>query len=168
MEIMVYPNRGMVNQVNKMYLVLGDWSDDGHGKHEKVLVEVNKNVEEVQNAYKASCKLTGISFNNGEDYTEKGRHWEDIGKYQIAVEYEEARLSKEVEEILVKHGCPSDILDAYKEEPYQDTYVSLWFWFVSLSLSDMKYKLVEDNSVPNINGFWDKNLNAMFGYGLYL
>jgi hypothetical protein len=25
--------------MNKMYLVLGDWSDDGHGKTDKVLLE---------------------------------------------------------------------------------------------------------------------------------
>jgi len=62
--------------MNKMYLVLGDWSDDGHGKYEKVLVEVNKTIEEVQNAYKNSCKLTGISFNgSNEDFTGINRCW---------------------------------------------------------------------------------------------
>ena len=28
-----------------MYLVLGDWSDDGHGKYDKVLVESKKSVD---------------------------------------------------------------------------------------------------------------------------
>jgi len=153
--------------MNKMYLVIGDWSDDGHGKYEKVLVEVNKSVEEVQNAYKASCKLTGISFNGNEDYTEQGRDWEEAGKYQIAVDYEESKLTKETEEILIKHNCPADILDTYKEEQYVDTFVALWFWFVGLSLQELEYKVSKDD-IPNINGYWNKNLNAGFGYGLYL
>ena len=155
--------------MEQMYLVIGDWSDDGHGKYKKILLEVNKSVEEVQNAYKASCKLTGISFNSGnEDYTEKGREiYGEAEKYQIAVEYEDADLTNETEEILVKHGCPSDILETYKEEPYIDSFVSLWLWFVSLSLPDIKYELGQDSNIPNINGYWDKNLNAGFGYGLF-
>ena len=35
-----------------MYLVLGDWSEDGHGRSQKILVNVNKSVSEVQQAYK--------------------------------------------------------------------------------------------------------------------
>ncbi len=57
--------------MNKMYLVLGDPSQDGHSQYDKVLFEVNKTLEEVQQAYKDSCKLTGISFNHSYDYTEK-------------------------------------------------------------------------------------------------
>jgi hypothetical protein len=34
--------------MNKMYLVLGDWSDDGHGKYKKILVKCNKTVKEIQ------------------------------------------------------------------------------------------------------------------------
>jgi len=154
--------------MKQMYLVLGDWSDDGHGKYEKILLEVNKSVEEVQNAYKASCKLTGISFSNGnEDYTERARKYGEAEKYQIAVEYEQADLTNETEEILIKHNCPSEILETYKEEPYINSFVSLWLWFVSLSLPDIKYELGKDSDIPNINGYWDKNLNAGFGYGLF-
>ena len=36
-----------------MYLVLGDWSNDGHGKSEQVLFTANYPVEDIQNAYKA-------------------------------------------------------------------------------------------------------------------
>lgn len=42
-----------------MKLVLGDWSDDGNGKTEEFILEVNKTVAEIQEAYKQSCKLTG-------------------------------------------------------------------------------------------------------------
>jgi len=155
--------------MNKMYLVLGDWSEDGHGKSNKILVEVNKTVEEVQNAYKNSCKLTGISFNHDEDYTETDRHWEIADKYRIAVEYERFDLTDEVIEVLTKFNCPKDIIENYKEEAYENNYIALWFWFVSLSLSDIEYSIgsVKDD-IPCINGYWDKNLNVGFGYGLYV
>jgi len=152
--------------MNKMYLVLGDWSDDGHGKFEKILVEVNKTVEEVQNAYKASCKLTGIAFDHDEDYTETNRGWKEAEKYRIAVEYEDSNLSGEVLEILTKFGCPLKMLEYYNEDACQENYVKLWFWFINLSLPYLEYEIVADDT-PNINGYWSKNLNASFGYGLF-
>ena len=155
--------------MNKMYFVLGDWSDDGHGKSDKILVDVNKTVEEVQNAYKQSCKLTGISFNGNEDYTESGRGWEEVDKYRIAVEYENYNLSKEVLHVLLKFECPIEIFKNYQEEAYDRTYTALWFWFVKLSLPGLEYKIIkDDNGIPCINGYWSKNLNDTFGYGLYL
>ena len=38
-------------------LVLGDWSEDGHGISKNILVDCNcDNVIDIQNAYKESCK----------------------------------------------------------------------------------------------------------------
>ena len=33
--------------MNKMYLVLGDWSDDGHGKYDNILLQSNLSVKEI-------------------------------------------------------------------------------------------------------------------------
>ena len=154
--------------MNKMYLVLGDWSEDGHNQSDKILVEVNKTVEEVQNAYKASCKLTGISFNNGEDYTESGRNYKSAGRFHVAVEYEDSKLTPDVLDVLEKFKCHKEIVENYNEEAYEGNYIALWFWFVSLSLPNLNYKILnEGDGIPCINGYWDKNLNAGLGYGLY-
>jgi len=152
--------------MNKMYLVLGDWSNDGHGQSDKILVEINKKIEEVQDAYKDSCKLTGISFNGNIDYTETKRSWEIADQYKIAINYKESKLTNEVLEVLTKFKCPKEILENYNEEAYEGTYIPLWFWFVKLSIPDLKYNINED--IPCINGYWNKNLNVGFGYGLYL
>ncbi len=156
--------------MNRMYLVLGDWSDDGHGKSEKLLIESNKTVEEIQNAYKDSCKLTGISFNgDNEDYTQTNRFWVESSNYRIAVEYEEPKLTSEVLEVLEKFKCPKGIIENYNEEPYYRSYIDLWDWFVKLSLPDLEFNIVkEDDGIPCINGYWNKNLNVSFGYGLYI
>ncbi len=152
--------------MNKMYLVLGDWSNDGHGKTKKILYEVNHTVEKVQQAYKNSCKLTGISFNHDEDYTGLKRGWKETKKYQICVEYENTQLPKEVIGILEAFNCPLvndlKIANGYIEDMFND----LWWWFISLSLDNLHYTLVED-TIPVINGYWNKNLNVQFGYGLF-
>jgi hypothetical protein len=167
--------------MNKMYLVLGDWSDDGHGKHDKILLESNVSVKDIQQAYKDSCKLTGVSFNHNEDFTETNHLWEDSDKYRIADEYEDSQLSKFVFDILAKHGLTKEMLkewepSGYDEDKdgnfflYVENFVELWIWFVKLSLP--KNTIIktadEKNEIPCINGYWDKNLNVQFGYGLYI
>jgi hypothetical protein len=168
--------------MNKMYLVLGDWSDDGHGKHDKILLESNISVEDIQNAYKSSCKMTGVSFNNDEDYTETNRDWKESEKYVIATEYDDGILSLFVFNILAGHGLTRKMLEDWDTENFhdheipddgfgltQETYVQLWIWFVKLSLpKNTVLKVVEVNDdIPVINGYWNDNLNVSFGYGLY-
>jgi hypothetical protein len=161
--------------MNKMYLVLGDWSDDGHGKYKKVLVEVNKDVAEVQQAYKDSCKLTGIQFNHNEDYTGKDRGgWQKAGEYRICTEYEMSVINDTCVDILVEHGLDINTMlpnyDIKTGESYLDEeeYTALWFWFVGLSLTDLEYNEIKPkDDIPVINGYWNDVLNVQFGYGLY-
>jgi hypothetical protein len=162
--------------MNKMYLVLGDWSDDGHGKHDKVLVESNKSVKEIQDAYKASCKLTGVSFNHNEDFTERKRDYIEKQKYHIAAEYEQGfDVSDEAKQALRDAGFDVEKHFAYGMDEDNDQiedndviFLYLWTEFVKLSLPDLIInKIPEDDNIPVINGYWDKNLNVQFGYGLY-
>ena len=159
-----------------MYLVLGDWSDDGHGKYDKVLVESNKSVKEIQNAYKASCKLTGVSFNHNEDFTERKRDWMEARKYQIATEYGQGfDVSDEAKQALRDAGFDVEKHFAYGMDEDGDQiaenniiFLYLWTEFVKLSLPDLIInKITKDNSIPVINGYWNDNLNVQFGYGLY-
>lgn len=166
--------------MNKMYLVLGDWSGDGHGKYDKVLVESNKTVKEIQEAYKASCKLTGVSFNINEDFTGRKRDWMEARKYQIATRYEQGLdasrdVSDEAKQALRDAGFDVEKHFAYGMDEDNDQiedndviFLYLWTEFVKLSLPDLIInKIPEDDNIPVINGYWDKNLNVQFGYGLY-
>jgi hypothetical protein len=162
--------------MNKMYLVLGDWSDDGHGKYDKVLVESNKSVKKIQDAYKASCKLTGVSFNHNDDYTEIKRDYKEQEKYHIATDYEQGfDVSDEAKQALRNAGFDVDKHFAFGMDNDNDQvedndviFLYLWTEFVKLSLPDLIInKLPEDKSIPVINGYWNKNLNVQFGYGLY-
>lgn len=167
--------------MNKMYLVLGDWADDGHGKHDKILLKSNVSVKDIQDAYKASCKLTGVSFNHNEDFTETKRDWRESDKYRIACEYEDSQLSKFVFDILTKHGLTKEMFKEWEPDDYGEleeggvglcveSFIELWIWFVKLSLPSVAViKVVEEkDDIPCINGYWDDNLNVQFGYGLYI
>jgi len=152
-----------MSQEYKMYLNIGDWSNDGHNQSDKILMSANYPVNIVQQAYKDACKLTGIGFDD-DDAKYHEREWEEAKKYQICVDYEEPELTEECQEILKKFGI--DITPYLEDYCDFDNFVKLWCDFTKLGLPDLQISTVKDE-IPNINGFWDKNLNVGFGYGLY-
>lgn len=152
-------------------LVLGDWSEDGHGISKNILVDCNcESVTDIQNAYKESCKKLGVQFNHTEDYT--GKHLQYGDPHLIWTEYEEDDMSAVAYDILNKAGCFDGI---YVEKTDKGRYyiedreecACLIMNFIALSMPDgFTYKIVKEN-YPCINGYWNKNLNSQFGYGLF-
>ena len=145
----------------KMYLVLGDWSNDGHGKTDKILVETNYPVEKIKLAYKKAVKKTNIIFD----------HKTNEEQVEICTEYEDSKLNIEAQKLLTKFNIQfKDLNDIEDEDEFYlgiEEYKELWFRFIkTISLPDLEYSFpVED--IPCINGYWDKTLNVTFGYGLY-
>jgi len=162
--------------MNKFYVVIGDWSGDGHDRSEKFLFMSNKTVEEMQQAYKDSCKLTGIQFNHNENYTD---HKNGYGNWwQVCTEYEDGTIKKDALEVLKEHGCkPELFMDSYDDDDDDDdfTYLDpegiarLIVWFIGLSLPDDYYWEFNEtkDDIPCLNGYLNKDLNVQFGYGLY-
>lgn len=146
----------------KMYLCLGDPSGDGHGKHSNILVSTNKPVEEIREAYKSSCQLTGISFNHNDDFTGIKRDFIEVRKYHVCAEYEEYKLTQECRKILNDFGISTENFNA---DPIEENFTKLWFNFVKLSLKDLEWQIIKDD-IPKINGY-GSGLNVQFGYGLY-
>lgn len=157
-------------------LVLGDWSDDGHGKYEEVCFESNYPVQTIQQAYMDSCKLTGVQFNYNTDYTDglcKG-----YGSWrQPFTEYDSASLKPEAIEALREHGldpatyCDEKYTDKDLEEGnsmhfYVESASELIMAFIKLSMpKDWTYDKIELDAHA-INGYWGK-INEQFGYGLF-
>jgi len=152
-------------KMNEMYLTLGDPSNDGHGHYDAILCVTNKTLKEIRTAYKASCKLTKISFNHNEDYTGEKRGYKLDSEYRICTDYQVSKLTETVLDVLEEFNCP--YIKEFKREPYlcNDDFCVLWWWFVGLSLPGLEWeqKTVKDN-IPIIN---DGDLNVQFGYGLY-
>jgi hypothetical protein len=151
----------------KFYIVLGDWSKDGHGKSEKVLIDSNIPMEELQEAYKKSCKKTGFDFSEN-----------------VCADYEDQKISQKTFDILVENNCPLDkeffdYIGSSLSEPElsEDTYDEFLFtdkslidtlmWFIGLSIDkEWTWEEVGDE-IPCFNGYWSDTLNVSFGYGLY-
>lgn len=170
---MVNPSHKLAKEMKAM-LTIGDWSGDGHGHFEKIYYMVNYPVADIQQAYKDSCKTTGIQFNRNKNYTGVG------GKMiydQILTAYENNQIRPKEVEILRKHKVITDEwLSGHSLVEQADAYITLTeaedvadlvMRFISLSMpNDFVYIKVE-NEVEPINGWWDKNLNCQFGYGIY-
>lgn len=155
----------------KVKITIGDWSQDGHNQYEEFVFKSNKSVEEIRQAYKDSCKLTGLSFNHNEDYTGLNLNWQhpEYRIRKIATEYEKYELSDLAKEILSKFNI--DYYN-YDEEYSCENFLDLLISFIKLSLPDLtleeaSFKKSELKDIPAVNGWWNRELNCQFGYGLF-
>jgi hypothetical protein len=151
----------------KFKIPIGDWSDDGHGKCDEYTINCSHPVSEVRQGYKDSCKLTGISFNHNQDYT--GKNLGYGSPYQIATEYESSTISEEALEILKEHKIDFDFEVEEDEEYYiegSEEFLKLLMAFIKLSIPDLKYEITGED-LEYLNGYWNKDLNVQFGYGLF-
>ena len=155
-----------------VYLNIGDWSGDGHDKNERFYFTSNYNVSTIRQAYKNSCKLTGLQFNHNENYTNN----ENIDRNNlIFTEYEEDFINEDVINILEKHGIDinkylnedSCYVDEHKYYFYRYSSAELIMEFIGLSMpKDWKYNIYTIEVEP-INGEYNSELNVQFGYGLF-
>lgn len=151
-------------------LTLGDWSNDGHGKYKEYNYISNYEVSKIREAYKKSCKLTGLTFNNNENYTGRDLNYGSWRK--IWTEYESYQIKEEAVEILKEYGL--DIVEMYGNSIVIDNeYVlneeeaaDLIMKFISLSMPKYWTYELEQNKYENINSY-NTELNEQFGYGLF-
>ena len=160
--------------MSKVKLTIGDWSQDGHNEFEMFVYEVNKPVEEIRQAYKDSCKKTGLQFNHNENYTGLVEH--SNYKYtetRICTEYEDDKIREEAIEILksfdfdLSKYCNGDFGFDDVEQ-----FCELILDFIKLSLPDLtwkeaSFKKSDLKTIEPINGWWNESLNVQFGYGLF-
>lgn len=140
---------------NKFKLKIGDPSNDGHGQCETFIISCNKTTTEINTAYKKSCELTGLVFTENTDIIVDGErmNWEhpEYNDRKLCVEYESFDISELAWSILAKHGLQKDdyLIDGY-EDLENEAFVDLFFDFITLSLSDLDYKLEQDG-LPTID-----------------
>ena len=155
--------------MSKVKLTIGDWSQDGHNEFEIFVYEVNKSVEEIRQAYKDSCKKTGVQFNHNVNYTGLvERSYE-----KICTEYEDDKIREDAIEILKNFDFD---LSKYCNEDFGfddvEQFCELILNFIKLSLLDLTweeaaFKKSELKTIEPINGWWNTSLNVQFGYGLF-
>lgn len=167
-----------------MYLVLGDQEGEGHMVTDQIILQSNASVMVVQKAYKDSCRLTGVAFHKGTDFTGKGVSTQQESPYLVACNDGDDLLSKAAYDILVTHGLTIHMLMDWDEDSregerfledmesgyalYTQSFVHLWVWFTSLSLPKGAVLLYQPRNagIPKINACEEDKLNVQFGYGL--
>lgn len=163
--------------MGRFKISIGDWSQDGHNQYDQFVFSSNYSVKEMQKAYKNSCQVTGLQFDDNENYTDRAENNGYRSPYQIWTEYEDCSISEEVAEILMLHGILPQDYDFETDDKYSDPFeaAKLILDFIKLSLPDLKVKeaafinseLEDRNAIKPLNGWWCKDLNVQFGYGLY-
>jgi hypothetical protein len=156
--------------MKKIKLTLGDWSDDGHCVSEDYIYITNKTVSEIRQAYKDSCILTGLQFNHNANYSGLPEHSKYGTPRHICTEYGEPDIKPLALEILKSNGI--EINEKWLKRITSDEFATLIMEFIKLSLPYLEYeegsyKKSELKEIPPINGWWNKELNEGFGYGLY-
>lgn len=102
----------------KMYLPFGDWSDDGHGKWDKLLIDA-PSMEHLLNAQKKIKAIYGDHFFDGmADQYEEPHFSEDVWQALKDSNYPIERMwetedwndwsdCNSIDEVLAADGCPS-------------------------------------------------------------
>lgn len=125
----------------KVKLIIGDDSGDGHGHNRTLYYNINKSLEEIDLAYKQSCKLVGFDL-------------DDCCSNYLENKISSVRLSK-LYELGITYLKDVDNTYCFSWDEFTD----LIFDFIKISLPDLEYEEC-DEDLPHL-------LNRDFGYGLF-
>lgn len=137
-------------------IVIGDWSDDGHGKCDHYTVETSHNMTEIQEAYLKAVNACGVSL-----------HRNSKANYELCSEYQDNTIPEEAEERLTELGVDWKLIETKYDRDCgmnPDSFSYLFMEMVKTQISDFEYKF--SAGPPYLNGYWGK-LNHHFGYGCY-
>jgi len=123
---------------NIINLVIGDWSDDGHGKTHTVTVKSNLLKENIDRAYLEGVKKIGV----------------DISEY--CEDYEDTLVPMEALKKLETAGFDLYTLDGYGEDEefgiwYED-FAKIWMFIAKTGNPDLILVPADPNSI-NIGGY---------------
>lgn len=146
-------------------LPIGDWSDDGHGKHEDYLIESNKPVEEVRELYFQACDKIGFSLDGSYKQT----------KLTPQAEYEDADFSKKTLQTLLNFGVKlnQDDIDYIMENETTDgteLLCDIILAFIKTQDNALELKRILKQDYPRFQFYgFDKQQRHIgyFGYGLF-
>lgn len=131
----------------KFRMSIGDWSDDGHGKHKDYIVLSNHPVERVREAHFRIKEVTGIDIDN------------------LCRRYDDSSIPSEVEDKLLEIGFEFECEGC----TYPDEFASLWVFLLWKADPGLELKIVNDN-IPTLHfyGFDEKRRHiGHIGYGLF-
>ena len=118
---------------NVTNLVIGDWSDDGHGKTATITIKSNLTSKGIEKAFKVGAKKIGVDITSlCEDYEDYGLPDEAIAK-------------------LKKAGYEGDEEEGFLEAGYE-SFAAIYLFTVKIGDPSFEYKEVDGKNI-NIGGY---------------
>lgn len=115
-------------------VILGDWSDDGHGKTKTFIIECNLSEQDLNRAYRAGVEIIGFDF-----------------KEEVASDYDDATINRGLLKILRSKGVKISFED-YDPDDYEicidpDDYLEMYMGVCKLGNPNLNYQV---RSLPEI------------------
>ena len=130
----------MTKLSNTISIVVGDWSDDGHGKTAHYQIQSNLSHKEISKAYKKGSKKLGFDFSE-----------------TVASSYDDSEIPAEELVKLREAGWTGEFYDvAEPGEPQYleaDTFMEIWLFIAKLGNPLMEYEIPAVDSTLNIGGY---------------
>jgi hypothetical protein len=148
---------------NTLKLVVGDWSHDGHNQSEFVYFDCNLTEVELKAAYLEAVEKCGVGLHRprkGEKHT------------AVCTEYEQRTIPLELKAKMEAVGVDfekvggSEIIVGEWGDFGGKGIAKLFLELVKAARPHFEYEIINDR-VPCVNGFWSKDFNISFGYGMY-
>ena len=141
-----------------------------------VYFESESSLQDIQNAYKESCKSLGLQLHEIHLYSPEKNYIDESTTKKFTDDLEEWReivvskrtVSEKTLQVLEEHGFDVNSLKGERGGKRNGVYfleedlISLFFFFVKYSLPDFQYKPFPQEAVNII----DSNLNIQLGAGL--
>ena len=126
--------------MNTINLVVGDWSNDGHGQTEVITIESNLTLSEIVEAYEKGKTISGIDL----EY--------------VCAEYQQNTFGRQVYDKLVELGMLANSIESEVENddievnisPFDFAYI--YMFIVSLGNPDLKYEIIKPDAI-RIGGY---------------
>lgn len=149
----------MKKNQNLIKVVLGDWSDDGHGKTSTFIINSNRDTSNIEKAYKKGVAVLGFDFERKVAYTyedstikieylksliQTGFEWEATVYNLKTQDYDDVVFSKQ-NDVSYETYEDSFCLD-------DESYLAMWFHVAKLGDPDLEYEIVKIQSL-NIGGY---------------
>lgn len=129
----------------QLTLVVGDWSDDGHGKTQTFTIRTNRSPASIMSAYDRGSKKLGFDLS-----------------VDVASDYEDYLLDEEKWAAFVKHGLTDDDIvvsdgfestSAYALSLYPAKFADLYLFIVKLGEPEFQCVSMGNSDSIEIGGY---------------
>lgn len=142
-----------VKTMYKFYMMIGDWSNDGHGHYKRFIISSNVPVEYVRKTHYKIKKATGIDIES------------------ICSEYEDNKVDKNTVDILEGMGFQfGNVYETGNKTISVPEMAQLWIFLLQKTNPILKLNIIDDN-IPMLQFYgFDENGRHIkqVGYGLFL